>query len=450
MKTKNKVLATVEIAIVLCSVFLVATLPAIATDQITQKTITTASASELYEAGPLDVFGNANEDDTIDMRDTTYIKLVIFGKKPKTDLADANYDGKISMLDVGQTKLIILSKEKKLTFIDLFGEAEMINKPINRLVNLGLGGVQITRVLGAEDILVAVGHEDPLTPFLERSMPPVVGSGGATTDFEKILSLKPDAVFANTENLEKSYKGPEQKRFLEEKLPDIPIICLCIRPTSCISKNVRTYGYIIDREYEAEEFCDWFNGYLNTIKDQTEGLSEDDKLRVYWEIGGRPYTTGPSGRRYGEAVLFAGGRNIVDEIIGPDDPRWYSRITVDAEWVVEQNPDLILIVTHSERVGGYATDDSAGMAAMRQELLDRPELANCPAVKSGRVYVVSDTVLCGAGVSIIGIAHFAKVLYPDLVKDINPEAIHQEYLEFQGLDFNVKEHGVFVYPTSSS
>jgi uncharacterized iron-regulated membrane protein len=40
----------------------------------------TTAASEIYEPGPLDVFGNANEDDTIDMRDTTYIKLVIFGK----------------------------------------------------------------------------------------------------------------------------------------------------------------------------------------------------------------------------------------------------------------------------------------------------------------------------------------------------------------------------------
>jgi iron complex transport system substrate-binding protein len=62
----------------------------------------------LASAGYLKIYGNANEDDTLDMRDVTYIKLVIFGKKPATTLADANYDGKISMLDVGQTKLIIL------------------------------------------------------------------------------------------------------------------------------------------------------------------------------------------------------------------------------------------------------------------------------------------------------------------------------------------------------
>ena len=63
----------------------------------------------------LQIYGNANEDDTIDMRDVTYIKLVIFGKKPETALCDANYDGRISMLDVVQTKLIIVGKEGEIT-----------------------------------------------------------------------------------------------------------------------------------------------------------------------------------------------------------------------------------------------------------------------------------------------------------------------------------------------
>jgi iron complex transport system substrate-binding protein len=72
----------------------------------------------LASSGHSKIYGNANEDDVLDMRDVTYIKLVIFGKKPATTFADANYDGKISMLDVGQTKLIILGKEKLLTLID--------------------------------------------------------------------------------------------------------------------------------------------------------------------------------------------------------------------------------------------------------------------------------------------------------------------------------------------
>jgi hypothetical protein len=107
MKTKNKQLAVVEIAIVLCSVFLVA-IPAIATEQTMQEvsacTVTTASEDDYV----LGIYGNANEDDTIDMRDLTYVKLIFFGKKPETELADAKYDGKINPLDFIQIKLIIV------------------------------------------------------------------------------------------------------------------------------------------------------------------------------------------------------------------------------------------------------------------------------------------------------------------------------------------------------
>jgi hypothetical protein len=85
MKKKNNMLALLEIAIVLCSLFLVA-LPA------------TAIAAE-QDDYVLSIYGNANEDDTIDMRDLTYVKLIFFGKKPETELADAKYDGKINPLE---------------------------------------------------------------------------------------------------------------------------------------------------------------------------------------------------------------------------------------------------------------------------------------------------------------------------------------------------------------
>ena len=47
----------------------------------------------------------------------------------------------------------------------------------------------------------------------------------------------------------------------------------------------------------------------------------------------------------------------------------------------------------------------------------------------------------------IGIAYMTKWFYPDLFEDLDPKVIHQEYLtEFQHLDYDLDEHGVFVYP----
>ena len=49
--------------------------------------------------------------------------------------------------------------------------------------------------------------------------------------------------------------------------------------------------------------------------------------------------------------------------------------------------------------------------------------------------------------SALGYAYLAKWLHPDLFKDFDPQAIHQEYLtRFMGIDYDLDEHGVFVYP----
>ena len=203
------------------------------------------------------------------------------------------------------------------------------------------------------------------------------------------------------------------------------------------------YGYIIDREDEAEEFIDWFEGYLNLFKTRTEGLSEDEMPKAYFEY--TPYYCYASGTRLGQVIVNAGGKNIIDEIIGPDDPNYGAMIDVDPEFIVMQNPDFIFIGVGSG-VSGYATDETTAMAGMRQQALDRPELANINAVKNKQIYSVSFWALGGAGNNIIGTAYLAKWLHPDLYTDIDPQEIHQEYLGFHDIDYNVKEHGVFVYP----
>jgi iron complex transport system substrate-binding protein len=44
----------------------------------------------------------------------------------------------------------------------------------------------------------------------------------------------------------------------------------------------------------------------------------------------------------------------------------------------------------------------------------------------------------------------AKWFYPEEFEDLDPQAIHQEYVDkFCGIDFDVTKHGVFVYPQVS-
>lgn len=412
-------------------------------------TALTASMSTLGAGADftLGIFGNANMDDTVDEKDVAYVEGIIKGTNDATNLSDANYDGKIDKDDIAQIEQIINKSEKKLAFLDIFGEAETVNKPIKHLANIGFYGIEVTRVLNATNILLPiVGSDRSKEPVLypEFSTWQVVGSTPDNCDFEKILNLKPDAVMTNIEYASAVATGAKDKAIFKDRLSGIPIICLNMREMDTLPETVMEYGYIIDREDEAKKFVDWFEGYIGTFKNLTKELSNDDRPRVYFEgHSGEPYKTRNSNDRYVQAIVLAGGKNIVDEI--PNTP---VSLEVSPEFVVEQNPQFIIICAPSwEVTASYETDDPSNLAKYRSEVMNRSELANVDAVKNNRVYVLDGNVFEGAGRNVVAIAFLGKLFHPDLFKDIDPQAILQEYTnDIWKIDFNVKEHGAFVYP----
>ena len=430
----KKRFAMVEIAIVLCSVFLVATLPAIAAEQTTQKVsaseVTTASGDDFV----LGIYGNANEDDTIDMRDLTYVKLIFFGKKPETELADAKYDGKINPLDFIQIKLIIVGKEKEITLIDSADRIVTVKKPVERAV-LASGNsayfAEAIQIFRAENKIVGVSDfikmDDVYYPKLSK-LPSV---GGYPADYEAIFSLNPDLVTVPYHVAEKA-----------EKLhPGITVVALNFWIPDDYREELMELGYIFGKEEAAKHYIDDFHDkYVGLIKEQTERLSEEEKPKVYLETGYGDYKIYGAKSCVQQFIDITGGKNIFADI--PE----YS-VKIDPEAVVERNPDIIISYIHMDpaRGRGYLSDDISKIKAVWEEIMYRPELANVNAVKNKRVYILNSGLQYGAEYP-IALAYWAKWFHPAPFEDLDPQAIHQEYIdEFISIDFNVDKHGVFVY-----
>jgi iron complex transport system substrate-binding protein len=434
MKTRKKMIAMVEIAIVLCSVFLVA-LPAITADQNTQKisasTITTASEDDYV----LGIYGNANEDDIIDMRDLTYVKLIFFGKKSETELADAKYDGKINPLDFIQIKLIIVGKEKELTLVDSLDRIVTVKKPVKRAV-LGMRNfLELLRTIQVKKdqiVGISVGSRPDYNElFLSEYIDlPIVGSSTWNLDLEAILNLYPDAVFIHrdpqldaTNEVLESAGVPVLRFYGGTYLKDI-------------EKEMKTVGYIFDKEEEAEEFIDWYENLINSIKGRVDGIPEEDRPKVYYESSHKHYYGLNENMAH---VEITGGKNIF-----PDG------LDIDPEAVVAQDPDIIVIAAGCS--GGYFldADDTAELKEIRDEMMNRPELQSVAAVKNERVYVINGYMLsgfgCSSGRGFLQIPYNAKWFHPELFEDLDPKAIHQEYLtKFRGLGIDLDKKGVFVY-----
>ena len=438
-KMKTRILAIVEIAVVLCSLFLVA-LPAVAAEQnegmqeVSANTITTASEDDYV----LGVYGNANEDDTIDMGDVVYTKLAIFGKKPKTELCDAKYDERINVLDVIQTKLIILGKEKELTFVDTSDRVVTVKKPIERLISANWGSTEALRSIKATDKLVAVDYYAAKGGMGGVYFPEFVGypNLGRPLDYEVLFDLQPDLVL-----LSASTSSDTDYEKIKELDPKIAVFRLHYYRMESRVDEIRKLGYILYRKDEADEFINFYEGWLNSIEERVTEIPEEDKPRVYYEHGVRDYLTcGPGFGGYHDNLIAAGGKNIFSDLV--------DCVNVDPEEVIKRNPEVIIKMGR----GVYGVDDITVLSDQRDEIMNRPELAGVTAVKTGRVYMLSRDICCcgGLGGNFVAIGYLAKWLHPDLFKDLNPKATHQEYLtRFQGLDYDLDEHSAFVYPEPS-
>jgi iron complex transport system substrate-binding protein len=353
------------------------------------------------------------------MRDLTYVKLIFFDKKPKTELADAKYDGKINPLDFIQIKLIIVGKENELTVVDSADRIVTVKKPIERIVVFS-EALETMRSIKATGSVVGINKyaaaDDVFFP--EFSDYPSVGSVWSP-DIEKALELEPDLVFLYA-SFSTSYCDDILDK-LEATDPDITVLRFDnYRPGAIYVDETKKMGYVLNNVEETNEFLEFYQGYINSINEQVEGLSEADKKTVYLECW-RVWHTATNKAGWGQKLEMAGGYNVFgDEFI----------------------------VRVEKKVGGYELDagDTTVLEEVRDEIMNRTGLEHVTAVENGTVYIITNHVIGGTR-NFIGIGYLAKWFYPELFADLDPKAVHQEYLtKFQGLDIDLDEKGVFVYP----
>jgi len=404
----------------------------------------------------LQIFGNANMDDTIDAQDLEYVRGIIDGSKEKTELADANQDGTIDEKDLTQIELILDGKEKNLTFIDLFGDAVTINKPIEHVASLGFMGPQLLRLIGAEDkLLPIVGGSKEAYPVFWGDISTYHSAGAIPpdVDYEYILSLSPDVVQTNLEMLNYiSDSGRTQEKEFEKNLPGIPLINLNAREPSYISQSILIYGYLFDKEEKAREFAVWHDELLNKIKAISDKITENEKPTVLFQTHGAGYGFAAGGSRYGEAIRLAGGRNLLDEVANSSSSDYgQTRIEVDPEWVLSRNPDFIVSnYLDSNSTAGFETSDVSGAKMTVDEILNTRELANVDAIKNGNVYYIDNFLVGGGGLNLVGAAFLGKLWHPEEFKDLDPMEILKEYMEFYDSNFDVDKQGVFMYPSTAN
>jgi iron complex transport system substrate-binding protein len=427
---KNKTLASLEIAIVFCLLFLVA-LPGIAA---------------ATEDETLDIYGNANEDEIIDMRDLTFTARTILRLEDETELADANYDGRISVADMTQIGLIILGRESKLTLVDSSDRTVTVNKPVERIVTDLPASAEGISLLGAWDRVVGrPAHMTDEILFPGVSDLPVTSGTYPDIDYEKVFELDPDIFLTGVVPV------PGLEDIVATLEPEIPVVALSFFEPHTLVENTRKLRYILNTEEKGEEFIAFYEGVINDITEKTAGLTDEEKPKVFLKVcGWTPEALSTFSDTLPLAkyqMEIAGGINIADE-------EEFGELEfvpeVDQEWLIDQNPDIVVAQTwevYHPGALGYDVDDASVAIAAREQIMAMDIFAGGKAVEEGKVYLYGNRLQVTPRF-VVGIAYMAKWFHPELFgDDFDPKAIHQQYLtDFMRIDYDLSEHGVFVYP----
>jgi iron complex transport system substrate-binding protein len=212
-------------------------------------------------------------------------------------------------------------------------------------------------------------------------------------------------------------------------------------------------GYIFDKVPRATEYANWILNLTSTINAKVNTIPMNQRQTVY--LSNSP-TIG-SERAYvaldtlGQACILAGGVNIAT---APAGSTAFS-VTLEKEYVVSQDPSYIFLHTVRYTYGGGTNEppqgidatDATGMSLALQQFTSQTSYANLTAVKNNHVYMIAGDFRNNAMGGTLGAVYMAKVLYPTVFADFNPQTIHQEYItKFLRLNYNLDTNGVWLYP----
>lgn len=391
----------------------------------------------------LEIFGNANMDDTIDDDDIEYVKGIIDGSNAATELADANYDGEIDEDDIAQIELIISGEENELTVIDTSQTPVTIKKPLKRVVTTVYTLETLRPIKVPKDVIVGLGSAvNQMYFFPEYQDVPEIATGGKGSglNLEEVLSLDPDVVIYRGSSIEAADRAVYEAA-------GIPALVFDPNRLTNFTQILKIEGYMFDKREEVEEYLDFHDGILGLIEGRVKDIPKDDKPKVYfgcrYSDGGMLYSTYPYSY---SRIDVTGAIDIFEGIKGEVSP----------EAIIEQDPDIIICPmpggVYQGQKCGYLLDrgDVAYLRDARDAIMGQELLQSVKAVKDGNVYVISAELLnfmpgCSAR-QFLQEVYFAKWFHPELFEDLDPQAIHQEYLtRFQGVDIDLDKEGVFVY-----
>lgn len=323
-----------------------------------------------------------------------------------------------SLVSCGKKNEKTDDNKTKVKLVDNAKREVEINVPVKRAVVISRYNNELVRATGAIDKVVGVDLNTSQDREYWKNFNPDenVGKGQRDLNYEKIIELKPEIVIIPKNG---SYKEAEEKL----KAFNIKVFVVSGYDTDDFENQVDNIGKIFGSEKKAKEFKDYYLGIVKKIQERLKGVK---KKTIYWEAT-KDYKTSFPGNYYFNMIVKSGALNIFH-----DGKPGVSDTEITPEDIVTRNPEFIVKnITPKKALKGTGVYEAPPLEQRKQIIEDikkRPGFDSIKAVKNNNIYLMSQFGHGGAG-KIVGSVFIAKWVYPEELKDINPEDVLKRWLE---------------------
>ena len=288
-----------------------------------------------------------------------------------------------------------------------------ISKRPERIISMAPSCTEILFAVGAGDRVVGVTEycDYPAEVEEKKDEGKIKSIGGySAPSFEKIVDLEPDLVVG-------AYGNPDDViyRLVEFGYPvyaqhseNIEEIFAHIKVTGAITKSDETASSVVN-ELRAD---------LDEIKEETESLEEEQRPRVFYNIG--DFFTAGKETFANEIIEIAGGENIAAYKSG--------YFIMNLEEFIDKKPQVIL-----------CDSGHGGMGIAYDQIADDERLKDVDAVKNNRLYIIDADIISRPGPRVVDAVKIVHADYADFFDEmeegeeetIPPEITSQEPVDTQ-------------------
>ncbi len=367
--------------------------------------------------GKLEVYGNADEDYTIDSEDLDIINNIIDGKDgytlEKYPRADSNNDGKITSEDADIVKNIIDKKPTTIVIQNYHFDGrtytDTVKWPVKAVASTAISTIlSLHLVAGTLDVIKGITYETKPNAALYPELQDFknIGPDQRQFDIEEVSKLKTEknitAIFCQA-----PLNNEEQ---MKEMGLDI------IRP----DVNATTYeeyasalllaGFICGKQNKAVEASEWYADIMEDINSKVGKITENDKVKAMVTMG---YNSVWKSETDYAKVASMGGATFAPELIGPG--------TLKAgDWMYTTESNMIVCV------GGGSNETSwyGGDVDIKDFYKNMDPFTKTKIYEEGNIAVVSGHMPVP-----LKVMYTSAVMYPDLYDDQWLEDKHQDFVD---------------------